>query len=218
MKSKLFLLASFILFIVIFLVNNIQYPYKENELYNQSDISDYSEKKDESSNLINRNEAIKIATYILQDILNIDIDSENCQIYINIYRGSANNEDYNWNISWSKNDLSGNYGVVINSNTGEINEISISQAINYKDGISNLSNKETISLINKLTNALGFDLNNYNLSGKNTIGYNIKGTQTVYKVCTFINKTDVNDKFEITIDCKGKFITNYRRDSSREVN
>lgn len=215
MKSKLFLLALLILFAIIFLVNNMEYSYKQNELYSQNDISDYSEKKDESNNLINRNKAIKIATYILKDILNINI--ENHQININLYRGGAYNDGYSWNVSFSKNDLSGSYGVVINSNTGEINEITVSQVINYEEGISNLSNKETISLINKLTSALGFDLNNYNLSSKNIIGYNTKGTQTVYKVCTFINKTDANDKFEITIDCKGKIITKYARNSNKEV-
>ncbi|MEW9077608.1 hypothetical protein [Terrisporobacter glycolicus] len=215
MKSKLFLLALLISFAIIFIVNNIEYSYKENELYNQNDISNYSEKKDESNNLINRNKAIKIATYILKDILNINI--ENHQININLYRGGAYNNGYNWNVSFYKNDISGSYGVIINSNTGEINEITVSQVINYEDGISNLSNKETISLINKLTSALGFDLNNYNLSSKNIIDYNIKGTQTVYKVCTFINKTDSNDKFEITIDCKGKIITKYARNSNKEV-
>lgn len=164
MKNKLLLLVLFISFIVIFLVVNIKYPYKENELYNQNDILGYSEKKDESSNLINRNEAIKIATYILKNVLDIDINSKNSQVYINIYRGGINNDDYNWNISWSKNDLSGNYGIEINSNTGEINEIYIKQIVNTEDINDSLNDDEIISLIDKLINALGFDLNNYNLS------------------------------------------------------
>lgn len=194
MKNKLLLLVLFISFIVIFLVVNIKYPYKENELYNQNDILGYSEKKDESSNLINRNEAIKIATYILKNVLDIDINSKNSQVYINIYRGGINNDDYNWNISWSKNDLSGNYGIEINSNTGEINEIYIKQIVNTEDINDSLNDDEIISLIDKLINALGFDLNNYNLSTQNIKNYNINGVKINYKVCTFINKNDYNDK------------------------
>ena len=82
----------------------------------------------------------------------MDMDSKNSQVYINIYRGGINNDDYKWNISWYKNDLSGNYGV-----------------------------------------------------------------KTKYRVCTFINKNGYNNKFIIIIDYNGKFITNYRRNSNKEV-
>lgn len=217
MKNKLLLLVLFISSIVIFLLINIKYPYKENELYNQNDILGYSEKKDESSNLINRNEAIKIATYILKNVLDIDINSKNSQVYINIYIGGINNDDYNWNISWSKNDLSGNYGIEINSNTGEINEIYINQIVNNEDAGNGLSDEEIISLVDELTNTLGFDLSNYSLSTKNIKNYNVNGVKTNYRVCTFINKNDYNDKFIIIIDCNGKFITNYRRNPDKEV-
>lgn len=219
MKNKLILVLfiSLILLIVIFLVDNIKYSYKENKLYNQNDIRGYNDTKDEGSNLINRNEAVKIATYILKDTLKVNIDNQNSQIYINIYKGGINNEDYNWNISWYKNNSSNNYGVEINSNTGEINDIYINQAVNYKDKNNILSDEEIIFLVNKLTDALGLNLNDYNLSTKNIKDYNINRVQTDYKVCTFVNKVDPNDKFVITIDCKGKFITNYRRNSNKEV-
>lgn len=45
--------------------------------------------------MINRNEAIKIATYILKNVLDVDMDSKNSQVYINIYRGGINNDEYN---------------------------------------------------------------------------------------------------------------------------
>lgn len=219
MKNKfpLVVFISLILFIVIFFVGNIKYSYKENKLYNQNDIHDYNDTKDEGTSLINRNEAVKIATYILKDTLKVNMDSKNSQIYINIYKGGINNEDYNWNISWYKNNSSDNYGVEINSNTGEINDIYINQAVNYKDKNNILSDEEIISLVNKLTDALGLNLNDYNLSTKSIKDYNINRVQTDYKVCTFVNKTDPSDKFVITIDCKGKFITNYRRNPNKEV-
>lgn len=217
MKNKLLLLVIFILLIVIILVSNTRYPYKENELYNQNDISGYTEEKDESSNLINRNEAVKIATYILKNVLNINLDSKNSQIYINLYRIGFNNNDYNWNISWTKNDMSGNYSVEINSSTGEINDISINQLTDYQDEDSNLSSEDILLLISKLTSALDFNLNDYKLSIKDIIDYNFKYVETDYKVCTFTNKNNPNDIFVIKIDSKGKFITNYRRNPNKEV-
>lgn len=217
MKNKLLLSIlpiSLLVLIITFLVFNVNYPYKENEIYNQNDIPGYSEKKDESSNLISRNEAIKIATYILKDVLDANLDREKFQNYINIYKGGINNDDYNWNISWYRNDLNENYGIEINSNTGVINDIYINKAINYDDKFDLLGEEEIKGLVGNLTDALNLDLNAYNMSMKSIYGYNINMGKTVYKVCTFINKTDSSDKFVITIDCRGKFINSYRRNPS----
>lgn len=217
MKNKLLLLIfpiSLLVLIIIFLVFNIKYPYKENEIYNQNDIPGYSENKDGSSNLISRNEAIKIATHILKDVLDVNLDREKFQIYVNVYKGGINNDDYNWNISWYRNDLNENYGVEINSNTGVINYIYINKVTNYNDKIDLLGEEEIKGLVDNLTGALNLDLNAYNMSMKSISDYNINRGKTVYKVCTFINKTDSSDKFVISIDCKGKFINSYRRKPS----
>lgn len=217
MKNKLLLLTLII--ISVFLLGNIKYIYKENTLYKQSDILDYSENRYESSNLISRNKAIKMATYIISDVLNIDIDSENSQIYINIYRGGSNSGDYNWNINWTKNDFSGNYSVDINSNTGEINDIYVTENINYELETSDeLSNKEIVSLVSDLTSALGFDLDDYNLNIKTTKDNNFNNIKTKYKICTFTKKNQSNDRFVITIDCRGEKITQYIRNPIKEVN
>lgn len=217
MKNKLLLLTLII--ISVFLLGNIKYIYKENTLYKQSDILDYSENRYESSNLISRNKAIKMATYIISDVLNIDIDSENSQIYINIYRGGSNSGDYNWNINWTKNDFSGNYSVDINSNTGEINDIYVTENINYKLETSDeLSNKEIVSLVSDFTSALGFDLDEYNLNVKTTKDNNFNNIKTKYKICTFTKKNQSNDRFVITIDCRGEKITQYIRNPIKEVN
>lgn len=217
MKNKLLLLTLII--ISVFLLGNIKYIYKENTLYKQSDILDYSENRYESSNLISRNKAIKMATYIISDVLNIDIDSENSQIYINIYRGGSNSGDYNWNINWTKNDFSGNYSVDINSNTGEINDIYVTENINYELETSDeLSNKEIVSLVSDFTSALGFDLDEYNLNVKTTKDNNFNNIKTKYKICTFTKKNQSNDKFVITIDCRGEKITQYIRNPIKEVN
>lgn len=217
MKNKLLLLTLII--ISVFLLGNIKYIYKENTLYKQSDILDYSENRYESSNLISRNKAIKMATYIISDVLNIDIDSENSQIYINIYRGGSNSGDYNWNINWTKNDFSGNYSVDINSNTGEINDIYVTENINYELETSDeLSNKEIVSLVSDFTSALGFDLDDYNLNIKTTKDNNFNNIKTKYKICTFTKKNQSNDRFVITIDCRGEKITQYIRNPIKEVN
>lgn len=217
MKNKLLLLTLII--ISVFLLGNIKYIYKENTLYKQSDILDYSENRYESSNLISRNKAIKMATYIISDVLNIDIDSENSQIYINIYRDGSNSGDYNWNINWTKNDFSGNYSVDINSNTGEINDIYVTENINYKLETSDeLSNKEIVSLVSDLTSALGFDLDDYNLNIKTTKDNKFNNIKTKYKICTFTKKNQSNDRFVITIDCRGGKITQYIRNPIKEVN
>lgn len=217
MKNKLLLLTLII--ISVFLLGNIKYIYKENTLYKQSDILDYSENRYESSNLISRNKAIKMATYIISDVLNIDIDSENSQIYINIYRDGSNSGDYNWNINWTKNDFSGNYSVDINSNTGEINDIYVTENINYELETSDeLSNKEIVSLVSDFTSALGFDLDEYNLNVKTTKDNNFNNIKTKYKICTFTKKNQSNDRFVITIDCRGEKITQYIRNPIKEVN
>ena len=78
MKSKIIILALVVILIGLFSMFNItnSYPFKENVLYNQDDISGYNETQTESSNLVNRNEAIKIAKYYIGNILGNDLSEE----------------------------------------------------------------------------------------------------------------------------------------------
>ena len=76
MKIKIIVVVLALLFSTLFLFFNIDYPYRENVLYSQRDVKNYNENQSGSSNLINRNEAIKIAKYYIEDILGNDLDSD----------------------------------------------------------------------------------------------------------------------------------------------
>ena len=123
MKSKIIILALVVILIGLFSMFNItnSYPFKENVLYNQDDISGYNETQTESSNLVNRNEAIKIAKYYIGNILGNDLSEEDNKMYVNLYRNDSNADSYYWNISWSRPNLS--CGVEINTINKEINEL-----------------------------------------------------------------------------------------------
>ena len=78
MKIKIIVVVLALLLGTIYLFLNIDYPYTENVLYSEKDVKNYNENRSGSSNLINRNEAIKIAKYhfirqlnsLLKNILN----------------------------------------------------------------------------------------------------------------------------------------------------
>lgn len=215
MKIKIVILVSVFVSIILFLLFNINHSYKENILYSQNNIKNYNEKQSESSNLINRDEAIKVAKYYIEDILGNDLKSSDNKMYVNLYRNDSGAESYFWNISWSTPTLS--CGVEINTINRAINEIyvnkEISTDINNNPNISvNLTKDEILEIVKDFVKALGIDLDSYNLSVSDINNYNYN-----YKVCTFTNKKDINDKFVIEIYSKGKFITRYRRNPPKEI-
>lgn len=215
MKIKIVILVSVFVSIILFLLFNINHSYKENILYSQNNIKNYNEEQSESSNLINRDEAIKVAKYYIEDILGNDLKSSDNKMYVNLYRNDSGAESYFWNISWSTPTLS--CGVEINTINRAINEIyvnkEISTDINNNPNISvNLTKDEILEIVKDFVKALGIDLDSYNLSVSDINNYNYN-----YKVCTFTNKKDINDKFVIEIYSKGKFITRYRRNPPKEI-
>ena len=215
MKIKIIFVVLALLFSTLFLFFNIDYPHRENVLYSQRDVKNYNENQVGSSNLINRNEAIKIAKYYIEDILGNDLDSDDSKIYVNLYKNDSNSESYYWNISWSRPNLS--CGVEINTINREINDIYVNKYINKDinnnpEISTNLSKSEILEIVRDLVTALGFDLDSYNLSVSDVNNYNYN-----YKVCTFTKKNDPNDKFVIDIYSKNKFITRYRRNPSKEI-
>lgn len=215
MKIKIVILVSVFVSIILFLLFNINHSYKENILYSQNNIKNYNEKQSESSNLINRDEAIKVAKYYIEDILGNDLKRSDNKMYVNLYRNDSGAESYFWNISWSTPTLS--CGVEINTINRAINEIyvnkEISTDINNNPNISvNLTKDEILEIVKDFVKALGIDLDSYNLSVSDINNYNYN-----YKVCTFTNKKDINDKFVIEIYSKGKFITRYRRNPPKEI-
>ena len=215
MKIKIIVVVLALLFSTLVLFLNIDYPYRENVLYSQRDVKNYNENQSGSSNLINRNEAIKIAKYYIEDILGNDLDSDDSKIYVNLYKNDSNSESYYWNISWSRPSLS--CGVEINTINREINDIYVNKYIdkdinNNPEISTNLSKSEILEIVRDLVTALGFDLDSYNLSVSDVNNYNYN-----YKVCTFTKKNDPSDKFVIDIYSKNKFITRYRRNPSKEI-
>ena len=215
MKIKIIVVVLALLLGTIYLFLNIDYPYTENVLYSEKDVKNYNENQSGSSNLINRNEAIKIAKYYIEDILGNDLDSDDSKIYVNLYKNDSNSESYYWNISWSRPSLS--CGVEINTINREINDIYVNKYIdkdinNNPDISTNLTKNEILEIVRDLVTALGFDLDSYNLSVSDVNNYNYN-----YKVCTFTKKNDPNDKFVIDIYSKNKFITRYRRNPSKEI-
>ena len=207
MKVKITIVVFALLSIVMFFFFNIKYPYKENVLYSQNDIKNYDEKQSKSSNLINRDEAIKIAKYYIEDILGNDLDSDDNKMYVNLYKNDRQAESYYWNISWSSPNLS--CGIEINTINKQINNIYVSRDFNQGDNKVNttlLNQYEVLDIVENFVEALGFDLNIYKLD-TNNMNYNIDGNQ----ICTFVNKNNPEDRFEIDISITGKFITRYVR-------
>ncbi len=128
-------------------------------------------------------------------------------MYVNLYRNDRQAESYYWNISWSRPNLS--CGVEINTINKQINNIYVSRDFNQGDNKLNttlLNQYEVLDIVENFVEALGFDLNIYKLD-TNNMNYNIDGNQ----ICTFVNKNNPEDRFEIDISITGKFITRYVR-------
>ena len=212
MKVKITIVVFALLSIVMFFFFNIKYPYKENVLYSQNDIKNYDEKQSKSSNLINRDEAIKIAKYYIEDILGNDLESANNKMYVNLYKNDSGAESYYWNISWSSPTLS--CGIEINTINKEINDIYVNKDLDKVDNNQKsslpLKKEEILQIVDKLVKALGFNLDLYDLNVS-------KGNYYNYEICTFTNKKDDKDKFMIYIDNNGKFITRYKRNPHKEI-
>lgn len=212
MKYKIIIITVLLISSIALLsMFNVQYPhtYKENVLYSQNDISGYNEKETEkSSNLVNRNEAIKIAKYYIEDILGNDLSSDENKMYVNLYKNDSSAESYYWNISWSSPNLA--CGIEINTINRQINNIYVNRYLNNKYNNTKppilLSKDEVFDIVGDFIEALGFNMNMYRLDMSN-MNFNIDG----YQICTFINKNNPKDKFEIDISITEKFITNYVR-------
>ena len=207
MKIKIIVVVLALLFSTIFLFFNIDYPYRENVLYSQRDVKNYNENQVGSSNLINRNEAIKIAKYYIEDILGNDLDSDDSKIYVNLYKNDSNSESYYWNISWSSPTLS--CGIEINTINKQINNIYVNKNFDWNNNKSEsllLSQNEVLEIANTLIVALGFDLDTYKLDAQH-INFSDEG----YQICTFINKNNREDRFAIYISPTEKYIARYVR-------
>lgn len=210
MKSKIIITGVLIGFMItLFAVFNFKYPYsfKEDVLYTQNDISGYNENEKESSNLVNRNEAIKTAKYYIEDILGNDLESANNKMYVNLYKNDSSAESYYWNISWSSQTLS--CGVEINTINKQINDIYVNKNFDWENNTSEnllLSQNEVFEIANGLITALGFDLDIYKLDAQH-----INFSEECYQICTFINKNNREDKFAIYISPTEKYITRYVR-------
>ena len=207
MKVKITIVVFALLSIVMFFFFNIKYPYKENVLYSQNDIKNYDEKQSKSSNLINRDEAIKIAKYYIEDRLGNDLDSDDNKMYVNLYRNDSNADSYYWNISWSRPNLS--CGVEINTINKQINNIYVNKNFDWNNNKSEsllLSQNEVLEIANTLIVALGFDLDTYKLDAQH-VNFSDEG----YQICTFINKNNREDRFAIYISPTEKYIARYVR-------
>ena len=212
MKNKILTILSLILLsFILVLVVKANYPYKENVLYTEDQLSGYEEQQYDTDNMINRNQAIEIATYILSDVLNVDMTKGNPQKYVEVYRDPKENDTYNWNIWWSRDYNLGNYGIEINSITGEILHIYINEKRpTVNTNISNeLTKQQILDIIKPLTDKLEINLAEYSLKVRSKVEYDITGVKTPYKYCTFKNKK--NDKFRIVIDAKSETIVSYMK-------
>lgn len=226
MKTKIMLIivASFI--IIIILASDIKFKYSENTLYKQSKLMEYSNGSDESDQLITRNEAINIAEHIMKDVMNIDINSEDYEQSINLYKSfeehnaDTNGNDsgelingektieekdvYKWRITWTKSDLSKQYIIDISSNKGKVTELLIIEENlnNIEKPSTLLSNESVISIVKGFTDSLGIDIELYHIMDKVFNGN--------YQTSIFVNKEKLNDQFEIDIDLRTNTIVGYK--------
>lgn len=221
MKNKILSITLLITFIgiFIFLVSKVGYSYKEGKLYSQNDLPEYNEIKVENSNLVNRNKAIEIATYTLNNVLHVDTDDNNSAMYVNIYKENDEKGTYTWNVWWSEDNSMGNYGVMINSHTGEISRIFVNDVFPEENNqtatqtsgqvFSTITEEKIKNIIKPLANYLKIKLDDYNMTVKSMSEYNVMGIKVPYRYCVFEN--DKNKKFSITIDVKADKIVEYKK-------
>lgn len=213
MNKKMMIILLISIGIIIVLVSNINCPYKENILYSQSQLNGYNEKLTVNNNLINRSEAIEIATNLLSDTLGVDLSEGNPQMFVDVYRDTKFNDVYDWNILWSKEGYSGSYGVEIKSDNGEILNVylNIDMPVKNTNISSELTKDDLLDIIKPFADKLKIDLNSYNLNIKSVVEYNPVGIKTPYKYCTFTNGIE---KFRIKIDSRAEAIVSYTKNAS----
>ena len=213
MNKKMMIILLISIGIIIVLVSNINCPYKENILYSQSQLNGYNEKVMVNNNLINRSEAIEIATNLLSDTLGVDLSEGNPQMFVDVYRDTKFNDVYDWNILWSKEGYSGSYGVEIKSDNGEILNVylNIDMPVKNTNISSELTKDDLLDIIKPFADKLKIDLNSYNLNIKSVVEYNPVGIKTPYKYCTFTNGIE---KFRIKIDSRAEAIVSYTKNAS----
>ena len=213
MNKKMMIILLISIGIIIILVSNINCPYKENILYSQSQLNGYNEKVMVNNNLINRSEAIEIATNLLSNTLGVDLSEGNPQMFVDVYRDTKFNDVYDWNILWSKEGYSGSYGVEIKSDNGEILNVylNIDMPVKNTNISSELTKDDLLDIIKPFADKLKIDLNSYNLNIKSVVEYNPVGIKTPYKYCTFTNGSD---KFRIIIDSRAEAIVSYTKNAS----
>lgn len=213
MNKKMMIILLISIGIIIVLVSNINCPYKENILYSQSQLNGYNEKVMVNNNLINRSEAIEIATNLLSNTLGVDLSEGNPQMFVDVYRDTKFNDVYDWNILWSKEGYSGSYGVEIKSDNGEILNVylNIDMPVKNTNISSELTKDDLLDIIKPFADKLKIDLNSYNLNIKSVVEYNPVGIKTPYKYCTFTNGSE---KFRIIIDSRAEAIVSYTKNAS----
>ena len=213
MNKKMMIILLISIGIIIVLVSNINCPYKENILYSQSQLNGYNEKVMVNNNLINRSEAIEIATNLLSNTLGVDLSEGNPQMFVDVYRDTKFNDVYDWNILWSKEGYSGSYGVEIKSDNGEILNVylNIDMPVKNTNISSELTKDDLLDIIKPFAEELKIDLNSYDLNIKSVVKYNTVGIKTPYKYCTFTNGSD---KFRIIIDSRAEAIVSYTKNAS----
>lgn len=213
MKGNIILILLTSLILIIILVCNSSYKYKENILYSQNDITGYEEKvEDNSTNLINRKQAINMATYIIEEVFEIDINNDNSQMFVDLYRDTRS-ECYKWDIFWSKNDSSGGYEVEIDSNIGDIEYIYIDEVLNSNNTNKEISEDEVKHILNEFALKIDMNINSYNLKISNRSDYDYANNKTNYKVCLLTSKIDPQNTIEILINCRTKSIVKYTKNS-----
>lgn len=214
MKGNIILILLTSLVLILILISNINDKYKEGILYSQNDITKYSEKTEESDNLINRKEAIKIANYVMRVVFEIDLNNENSQMFVNLSSSTASKiQSYTWSIYWSKHDGTGGYGVEIDCNNGDIISAYVSEDLGDESSkhAKDLKDYEVKYITKEFAQKLDIDIDSYNLVVSDRIDYDYRNKKTKYKLCTSTNKTNSKDKFFITIDTRTESVVKYTK-------
>ena len=183
MKGNVILILLTSLVLILILISNINDKYKECILYSQNDITGYSEKTEESDNLINRKEAIKVANYVMRGVFDIDLNNENSQMFVNLSsRTTAKIQNYIWSIYWSKHDGTGGYGVEIDCNNGDIISAYVSEDLGDESSkpAKDLKDYEVIYITNEFAKKLDIDIDSYNLVVSDSIDYDYRNKKTKY--------------------------------------
>lgn len=83
-------------------------------------MSEYNETNFENRQQITRSRAVSLATYIVKDIIGIDITDGHPTMNVYLYKSVEEEGTYNWNIWWNKDNSIEKYGTIINANSEDI--------------------------------------------------------------------------------------------------